>query len=76
MSTCPIYLDECNALRVNDSIYISKLDSAVNYLALKSKDLSDLNTKQGIKIKKLRFNVVKSGVLGLVVGFVLCIFAL
>jgi len=76
MSTCPIYLDECEALRVNDSIYIQKLDSSLNITQINNFNLSNINTEQGKKITKLRWNVLKGIVGGLVIGVVSALFVL
>ena len=48
-------------------------DTIIYQLQSNINDLNDLNTEQGKKITKLRWNVLKVGVIGLLSGFIAAI---
>lgn len=74
MSTCPIYLDECEQLRLNDSILIKNQDKTINKLQAYKKEQSEIIAKKDIKIVKLRWNVVKGVLFGSIGGFIAALF--
>ena len=70
MTTCPVRLNECEALRANDSILIFKLDSAFNDLrAINLLLEEDIKEKQK-ELRRRRKNVFKGTFGGFFVGAV------
>ena len=76
ISTCPIYLDECNALRSNDSILINQQDTIITNLSTHNAILIQMDKDNKVELKKRRKNVFKYSIISFGIGFILSIFAL
>lgn len=76
MTTCPIYLDECEQLRLNDSILINNQDTIINHLQFANHELTTKIELDKVELKKRRKNVFKYSIISFVTGFIISIFAL
>ena len=76
MTTCPIYLDECEQLRSNDSILINNQDTIINYLQFSNQELTNKIELDKVELKKRRKNVFKYSLISFGIGFILSIFAI
>ena len=70
MTTCPIYLNECKSLRLNDSIHINELDSVIV-------DLNDYKQQQDyqiqdiqLKLKQTKNRTKKVGSITFIIGLI------
>lgn len=75
MTTCPVFLDECQTLRANDSILIFKLDSAFNDLREININLKDDIKENQKELRRRRKNVFKGTFAGLFFGSLATIIA-
>lgn len=69
MTTCPVYLNECEELRRLDSLKIVVTENELNNMTYNNIQLKG-------RVNKLRGNVVKFSVLSFAVGILTTIFVL
>lgn len=76
MTTCPIYLNECEELRKLDSILLVVKENEINNLVYNNVKLKGEKLVLENNVKKLRGNVVKFSVCSFAIGIITTIFVI